>query len=104
MKKKLLFNFIVIFLFSLFHQPVLVRSDIIFFNSNGNVVDKEKYDKTASNREQMLSQKLSNGYGAIPKNWQDPIKLRKKRIEQWRIMRSHYNPDSLPHKIENPLN
>jgi hypothetical protein len=29
--------------------------------------------------------------------------LRKKRIEQWRKMRAHFNPDSLPHKIEKPL-
>jgi hypothetical protein len=36
----------------------------------------------------------------MPKNLKDPVKLREKRIEQWRIMRSHYDPESLPSKIE----
>ena len=79
MKKTMLINFIAIFLFSLISQPAFVRGDIIFFRSDGNVVDKEKYEKTALNREEMLSKILSNGYGAIPKNWRDPIKLREKK-------------------------
>jgi hypothetical protein len=56
----------------------------------------------ASDREKKLGMKLRNdGYHENSEVWIDPIKLRKKRIEQWRIMRSHYNPDSLPKKIEN---
>ena len=54
-------------------------------------------------REKTLSMKLRNGYSVKSNVWKDPIKLRKKRIEQWRIMRSHYSPDSLPKKIENSL-
>ena len=86
----------------MFYQPAFVRGDIIFFDSDGNIVDKTKYEQIASERGKILSKNLSNGYGAISKNLKDPIKLRKKRIEQWRIMRSHYNPESLPIKIENP--
>jgi len=44
---------------------------------------------------------LRNGYNENSNAWIDPIKLRKRRIEQWRIMRSHYSLDSLPIKIEN---
>ena len=46
--------------------------------------------------------KLQDGYNEKSNDWKDPIKLRKNRIEQWRIMRSDYDPDSLPNKIENP--
>ena len=55
----------------------------------------------SSNREKEISMKLRNGYNENSNAWIDPIKLRKRRIEQWRIMRSHYSLDSLPIKIEN---
>ena len=44
--------------------------------------------------------KLRNGYNVKSNDWKDPIKLRKKRIEQWKTMSSYYNPDSLPKNIE----
>ena len=101
MKRTLLINFITILLFTLFYQSAFLSADAIFFDSDGNVISKEIYEEIASNRDEMLSNELSNGYRAMPKNLKDPIKLKEKRIEQWRMMRLHYNTESLPSKIEN---
>jgi hypothetical protein len=101
MKNTLLINFFAILFFALFYQPTFVFGDTIFFDFDGNVIDKAQYEVIASDREKTLSMKLRNGYNVKSNIWKDPIKLRKKRIEQWRIMRSHYSPDSLPIKIEN---
>jgi len=101
MKNKLLIIFFSILLFAFFYQPTFVFSVTSFFDFDGNVINKAQYEVVASDREKKLSMKLRNGYNENAYVWIDPIKLRKKRIEQWRIMRSHYSLDSLPIKIEN---
>ena len=101
MKNTLLINFFAILFFALFYQPTFVFGVTFFFEFDGNVINKAQYEVIASDREKKLRMKLRNGYNENSNVWIDPIKLRKKRIEQWRIMRSHYSPDSLPIKIEN---
>ena len=101
MKKTLTINFFAILFFVLLYQPAFVSGAIIYFDVDGNVIGKAQHEQIASDREKSLSMKLRNGYNVQANVWKDPIKLRKKRIEQWRIMRSYYNPDSLPAKIEN---
>jgi hypothetical protein len=101
MKNTLLINFFAILFIALFYQPTFVVGVTIFFDFDGNVITKAQYQAVASDREKNLSMKLRNGYNVKSNVRKDPIKLRKKRIEQWRIMRSHYSPDSLPIKIEN---
>ena len=101
MKNTLLINFFAILFFALFYQPTFAFGVTIFFDFDGNVITKAQYQVVASDREKKLSMKLRNGYNVKSNVRKDPIKLRKKKIEQWRIMRSHYNPDSLPIKIEN---
>jgi len=101
MKNTLLINFFAILFIALFYQPTFVVGVTIFFDFDGNVITKAQYQAAASDREKNLSMKLRNGYNVKSNVRKDPIKLRKKRIEQWRIMRSHYSPDSLPIKIEN---
>ena len=102
MKNTRIVIFFAILIFALLYLPAFVFSDTIFFDPDGNVIDKTQYELNASDREKTLSIKLSDGYYMISDIRKDPIKLRKTRIEQWRIMRSHYNPDSLPAKIETP--
>ena len=101
MKNTLLINFFAILFFALFYQPTFVFGVTIFFDVDGNVITKVQYKVSTSDREKNLSMKLRNGYNVKSNVWKDPIKLRKKRIEQWRIVRSHYSPDWLPIKIEN---
>ena len=100
MKFKIIaFLFIIIFIV-LSYLPAFALNDTIYFDSDGNIIDKIHYLIIISEREKALSVKLRNGYNSEFNVWKDPIKLRKKRIFQWRIMRSLYDPDSLPEKIE----
>ena len=55
MKRTLLFNFITILLFSFFYQPVFILGDTIFFDSDGNVIGKERYDKIELNNFKKLT-------------------------------------------------
>lgn len=100
MKSKRLIHFFAMLVFVLLYQPTFASGDAVFFDADGNAIDKAQYEARASDRDKSLSMKLENGYTIGSNAWKDPIKLRKTRIEQWRIMRSHYNPDSLPSKIE----
>jgi len=100
MKNTLLINFFVIFITALLYLPTFVFGDTIHIDSEGNTIDKAKYELIASEREKNLGIKLRNGYNVKPDAWKDPIKLRKIRIEQWKNMRAMYNPDSLPSTIE----
>jgi hypothetical protein len=100
MNYTLLINFLVIFFSALLYQPIFVFGDTIHIDSEGNTIDKEKYELIASEREKILGIKLRTGYNVKHNDWKDPIKLRKIRIEQWKNMRAMYNPDSLPSTIE----
>ena len=100
MKNTLLINFLVIFFTALLYLPTFVFGDTIHIDSEGNTIDKAKYELIASEREKTLGIKLRNGYNVKSNAWKDPIKLRKIRIEQWKNMRAMYNPDSLPSTIE----
>lgn len=101
MKKSLLFGFLVILYVAVLHQPTLVFSESTSnFNPDGLAIDKVQYEIMASERDKAVNMELEEGYKETPDVWKDPIKLRKIRIGQWKEMRSQYNPDSLPHKIE----
>jgi len=100
MKNRRLIHLFTVLFFALIYQSTLVFGNTVFFDLDGNVVDKAQYEQTASEIDKYLSMKLRNGYNVPSNDWKDPIKLRRERIEQWKIMRSHFNPDSLPHKIE----
>lgn len=100
MKSTRVIHFFAMLVFVLVYQPTFVSGDAMFFDADGNAIDKAQYEAKASHRDKILSMKLEHGYTIGSNVWKDPIKLRKTRIEQWRIMRSHYNPDSLPSKIE----
>ncbi|MEN8245593.1 MAG: hypothetical protein ABFS43_11905 [Thermodesulfobacteriota bacterium] len=86
--------------FTLIYQAPFSFGDTVHFDSKGTVIDKIHYEIIVSEREKVLRLKLKNGYGS-ESTWRDPIKLRQKRIYQWRILRSLYDPDSLPEIIEN---
>ena len=100
MKNSVLISFLVIFFSVLLYQPTFAFGDAVHIDAEGNTIDKARYALIASEREKSLIIKLRNGYNMGPNAWKDPIKLRKKRIEQWKNMRAMYNPDSLPSKIE----
>jgi hypothetical protein len=100
LKNNLIFIILAIICIVICYQTPFVFSDTVYFDSDGLIIDKIHYLIIVSEREKSLSAKLRNGYNSEFNVWKDPIKLRKKRIFQWRIMRSLYDPDSLPEKIE----
>ena len=100
MKISALIVFSVFLLLAVLHQPAIVFSEDDNFNVDGLAIDKGQYEILVSEREKKIGMALENGYNENAGIWKDPIKLRKKRIEQWKQMRAQYNPESLPHKIE----
>lgn len=98
-------SYCVVFILCVFmFLPTMLFGNTIYFDSKGNVVEKSRHEQIAAERENALNMELRSGYPAVPGDWKDPIKLRQHRIEQWKNMRSMYNPGSLPSKIEdNPL-
>ena len=95
-----MFMTLTIICIALIYQVPFVFNDTVHFNSDGLVIDKIHYEIIVWERGKVLRATLRNGYNSEFNAWKDPIKLRKKRILQWRIMRSLYDPDSLPEKIE----
>jgi hypothetical protein len=93
-------TFSIFLLLAVLHQPVTVFSETNNFDADGLAIDAGKYEKMISERDKTINMELENGYKEASDVWKDPIKLRQKRIEEWKRMRSQYNPDSLPHKIE----
>lgn len=81
--------------------PASLFGETNSFNSDGLVIDRIQYEIIVAEREKIIGAELENGYPDHMDAWKDPIKLRKQRIEQWQQTRSQYNPESLPHKIEN---
>ena len=100
MKISTLITLCVFLLLAVLCQPAMVFSGDDNFNIDGMAIDKVQYEILASEREKSVSMTLENGYTDDAGIWKDPIKLRKKRIEQWKQMRAQYNSESLPHKIE----
>lgn len=87
MKYSLLFILFLIIFFALCSQPSFAFNDTVHFDSDGSVIDKIYFEIIISEREKMLRLKLKNGYYLESNEWRDPIKLRKKRLMQWRILR-----------------
>jgi len=80
--------------------PTALFSATICYDSNGKAIENRGYDLIVVDRDKAIASELQFGYTPEGKFWKDPIKLRKKRIEQWRKLRLLYDPDSLPSKIE----
>ena len=101
MKISALIFFSIFLLLAVLHLPAIVFSADNNFSVDGLAIDKVQYEILVSERDKAVSMELENGYNEDAGVWKDPIKLRKKRIEQWKQMRAQYDPESLPHKIEN---
>ena len=81
-------------------HPALASGGEAYFDKDGTMIDKEKYEAVSSDRMSTVKAQLKDGYGGSFPASTDPIKLRKKRIEQWAKERAQYDPKSLPNKIE----
>ena len=100
MKISSLITFSVFLLLLVLSPPALVFSEADNFDADGLAIEKVRYEILVSERDKTISVELETGYNENADAWKDPIKLRQKRIVQWKEMRAQYNPESLPHKIE----
>ena len=100
MKFSALIFFSIFLVLAVLQLPAMVFSETNNFDADGEAIDKVQYEIVVSERQKNISMELEYGYNESAGIWKDPIKLRKKRIEQWKQMRARYNPQSLPHKIE----
>lgn len=103
MKSRGFISFLVVLGVVFFCQSIALAEDAVFFDANGNRIDQKEYQQYVSEREKTMEMTLKDGYGLKADGSKDPIELRKRRIEQWKNMRSHFNPNSLPYKIEKSL-
>lgn len=98
-KRNVGFFIMIIILVSTF-LPTASFSATVYYDLNGNAIEDYRYEQTVLDRDKAIKSELKSGYASDVEGWKDPIKLRKRRIIQWKDMRPHYSPDSLPSKIE----
>ena len=86
MTTKRLVKFMFIILFLLYAIPALA-GDVVFYDNNGKLVDKAGYEKSIKQRSQKIEKIMQEGYGDNTMKLEDPILLRKRRLEQWKKYR-----------------
>jgi len=86
MTTKRLVKFMFIILFLLYAIPALA-GDVVFYDNNGKLVDRAGYEKSIKQRSQKIDRIMQEGYGDKTMKLEDPILLRKKRLEQWKKYR-----------------
>ena len=86
MTKRLLVKSAFIILFLLYALPSSA-GDITYYDSRGKSIEKTDYEKIVKNRATKIDRILQEGYGDHTMKLEDPILLRKKRIEQWKMYR-----------------
>ena len=96
MKSLLKFIGLLLFLFLLFSLPATAA----YYDHNGVAVDKDQYEKIVKMRQANTDQINTVGYGEGKSTLEDPVLLRKKRIEQWKALQKPEN--SVRPKVKNP--
>lgn len=86
MTKKRLAQSVFIILFLLGAIPALA-GDVVFYDNKGKLMDKAEYEKIVKERSQKINRIMLEGYRNNTMKLEDPILLRKKRIEQWKKYR-----------------
>ena len=85
MTKKLLSSLIFILLFFLLNLSPADGTE--FYGENGKKIDEAKYEKIIGKRKSKADEIQKEGYRGNATSLKDPILLRKKRIEQWKLLR-----------------
>ena len=86
MRKKLLVISAFIILFLLYALPSAAEN-ITYYDNKGQSIEKAEYDRIVNNRAPTIDRILKEGYRDHTMKLEDPILLRKKRIEQWKLYR-----------------
>jgi hypothetical protein len=86
MTVKRLAQFMLIIMFLLCSIPALA-GEVVFYDKNGKMIDETKYEKIVKERSQEIEKIMQKGFDDGATKLEDPILLRKKRLEQWRKYR-----------------
>ena len=82
MTRNLFIKSIFIILFTIYVLPS-VSGNIRYYDPQGKIIEKVQYEKIVKNRDPKIDQLNKEGYGDKAMKIEDPVLLRKKRIEQW---------------------
>jgi hypothetical protein len=83
--RSILSNLAIIFLFLLLSfSPA---SGTSYYNADGKKIDQVDYKKILDTRKSNTNRIQKDGYGDNAISLKDPVLLRKKRIEQWQLLR-----------------
>jgi hypothetical protein len=72
--------FIILFTISVLPS---VSGNIRYYDPKGKTIGKPQYEEIVKNRDPKIDQLNKEGYGDKTMKIEDPVLLRKKRMEQW---------------------
>lgn len=82
MKPLFKFSGLLMFLLLIFSAPAAAA----YYDQNGNKVEKDQYEKVIQMRAATVNKINTEGYGEDKTTLEDPVRLRKKRVEQWKSL------------------
>ena len=97
MSKKLLIQSICVISFMFFYSTTFASAyftaNYRYYDAENNEITKVEYQKTIKERDKIIRKILKKGYGYKKKSTkiEDPIKLRKRRGEQWKKYRETHS-------------
>ncbi len=80
MKIRIQFIVLLIIFFGAFCGPAAAN----YYDRNGVNLDKDRYEKVIQMRSPEIEQINKNGYPESSSRLEDPVRLRNRRIEQWK--------------------
>lgn len=87
MKNKRFITFALFLLFLFYAFPSLA-GDVRYYDTKNNTIEKTEYEKIIKKRAVKINRIIKEGYGDSTMTLEDPIVLRQRRIEYWKIMRT----------------
>ena len=85
MKHKIIINLLSVLLLIIGSTSPLVAAN--YYKPDGQQIDNVEYEKIVNQRSSEISAIQIGGYGGDQADFKDPVLLRKKRIEQWKLYR-----------------
>ncbi len=84
MKRKIIINLISVLLLLMWSTSPLVAAN--YYKSDGKKTDNVEYEKIVNQRSSEIRAIQIGGYGGDQADLKDPVLLRKKRINQWKLL------------------
>jgi hypothetical protein len=85
MKQKIIINLLSVLLLLMWSTSPLVAAN--YYRPDGKQIDNVEYEKIVNQRSSKIRAIQIGGYGGDEADFKDPVLLRKKRIEPWKLFR-----------------